>query len=368
MSLIERICKSYKLSVDKEEDSNNPQDSMWIHWIKPKLTDVLIECYNNSIEKTYYNLSNPDKNNITFGFEYNDNFQTFEVLQENNKNIKLCLFNLCKSLGLFRVFNPEGGERPDLYTMDVDIEEILLKLDEYFGFKIDFPNIFEKNNYNWISYLNSNKDLQNAGIIKEIDVNNHYNNYGKYENRQYYNGAGIVTSRGLIKIRCAHALHFLSRIKETLRDKIVNSTILEIGPGLGRNAYYAKKLGVKKYIIIDLLSTSIISSYYLGKTLGEENITLNGETTNNYVSILPIDKYLETKVDLIVQFDGLTEMGRINSEKYINNFHKISPLFLSINHEANTYTVNDLYKNKNINCVYRFPSWYRDGYVEELLN
>jgi hypothetical protein len=111
-----------------------------------------------------------------------------------------------------------------------------------------------------------------------------------------------------------------------------------------------------------------MSSYYLGKTLGEENITLYSENTDNYVHILPPNEYNNTKADIIVQFDGLTEMGLVNSEKYINNFINISPLFLSINHEANTYTVNNLYEKKeNITRIYRFPSWYRDGYVEELL-
>jgi hypothetical protein len=145
MNLIDRICKSYKFSVDQEDDTNNPKDSMWTHWIKPKLTDVLLECYNNNIEKTSYHLNNPDKNSITFGFDNNFFFQNFESLQEHNKDIKLCLFNLCKSLGLFRVFNPEGGERPDLYIVDVDVEDMLSKLDDYFGFKIDFPDIFENN-------------------------------------------------------------------------------------------------------------------------------------------------------------------------------------------------------------------------------
>lgn len=373
MDLTRRICKSYKSSVDDKEIkklNGVSQDSMWIHWIKPKINDILINCYNNNVEKTYYNLSNPYKNDITFGFDDFFMFKTFKELEIFNNEIKDCLIKLCKSLGLLRVFNPEGGERPDLYNINIDIEHILLELDEYFGFKIDFPDIFEKDeHYNWVAYVNMNKDLQNARIITEKAANHHYNNHGKYEKRIYNGDAGLFTSRGIIKMRSVHSLHFMSRIKETLKDNIINSTILEIGAGLGRNAYYAKKLGVKKYIIIDLPSSCIMSSYYLGKTLGEENITLYGENTNNYAHILPPTKYIDNlNVDLIVQFDGLTEMGLINSENYINNFHKISPLFLSINHEANTYTVNDLYKkNKNIICSYRFTSWYRDGYVEELL-
>ena len=370
MNLINRICKSYRYSLDNEEKEreSKSQDSMWVHWIKPKLSNILMDCYDNNVENTHYNLSNPYKNLITFGFDDYHIFDNFKELETFNNEIKNCMINLCKSLGILRVFNPEGGERSKLYNIDIDIEEILLKLDSYFGFKLDFPDIFEKNDtYNWLSYVNNNKDLQNAGITTEEKANNHYNNYGKYEKRIYNGDMGIFTSRGIIKMRAVHSLYFVSRMKEILNDNIKNSTILEIGAGLGRNAYYAKKLGVKKYIIIDLPSTSIISSYYLGKTLGEENITLFSENTDNYVHILPPNEYNNTKADIIVQFDGLTEMGLVNSEKYVNNFNKISPLFLSINHEANTYTVNNLYeKNNNITRIYRFSSWYRNGYVEEL--
>jgi len=372
MNLIDRICKSYKYSVDNGHDNINV-DSMWGHWIRPKYKDVLNSCYNNEIENTHYNILHPDKSYLCFGFENNHcTFDSFENLIEHRNSIKTCLIKLCTSLGLLRLFNPEGGESPNLYNINFDIETLLLQLDEYFGFKIDFPNIFEVDEiFNWLFYINYYPDLEDSGIKTKEQAEYHYNNYGKKEGRKA-NGheKGIYTSRGLMTDRCVHALHFLSRIKETLKNNIVNSTILEIGGGLGRNAYYAKKLGVKKYIIIDIPSSYISSSYYLGKTLGEENISLLGENTNNYLHISPPENYNHfSNIDLIVQFDGLTEMGRDNSEKYINSFIKLSPLFLSINHEANKYTVNDLYhKNTNITCIYRFQSWYRNGYIEELLS
>jgi hypothetical protein len=288
MELVKRICKSYKYSLDEENYDNNSQDSMWVHWIKPKLNDILLDCYNNNILKTYKNLSNPYKNNITFGFDdFFLKINSFKELEHFNQGIKNSLFNLCKSLGLLRVFNPEGGENPGKYY-NMDVEEALIALDKYFGFRIDFPEIFEKEDkYNWVSYVNMNKDLQDAGIITEEAANDHYNNYGKYESRKYNSDFGLYSSRGIIKYRSIHSLHFVSRMKEILKDNITNSTIIEIGAGLGRNAYYAKKLGVKKYIIIDIPETCIMSSYYLGKTLGEENITLYPETSDNYLHILP---------------------------------------------------------------------------------
>ena len=371
MNLISRICTAYNSSLLIKENVAYQQDSMWISWIFPKLQDTLYDVTSMNLTKSSFNLSNPSKNFLCFGFDdlYLGAYNDISLIMQSNNIIKKSLINLCVSLGLLRLHNPEGGELPNT-QIDYDVEEILLTLDEYFGFKVDFPNIFDKNTeFNWLFYVNYYKDLQNAGIITEQLARHHWKNHGKKENRQCNGEIGLSTSRGIIKERAVHSLFFVSRMKEILKKNIINSTILEIGGGTGRNAYYAKKLGVKNYIIIDLPSSCIMSSYYLGKTLGEENITLFGENTNNYVNILPTNSYMDNKnIDIIFQFDGLTEMGLVNSKNYMDNFIKISPLFLSINHEQNKYTVYDLYKNnKNIERIYRFPSWYRSGYVEELL-
>jgi len=373
MDLINRICVAYNNSIKIKENIEYQQDSMWIHWILPKLKNILSDVTNMNLIKTEYNLSNPNTNMLSFGFDnfYNFPNNDFNICIEYINNIKKIFNKLCISIGLIRYFNPEGGEDPQNNITEINVEELLVKLDNYFGFHVDFPNIFNKKNkiFNWVFYVNYYLDLQHAGITTEQRANHHWQNYGQKENRKPNGEIGLVTSRGIITERAIQSLYFASRIKECLKNNIINSSILEIGGGMGRNAYYAKKLGVKKYIIIDLPSTCIMSSYYLGTTLGEENITLFGENTDNYVHILPTNNYTDnTNIDLIIQVDGLTEMGRINSQNYIDNFPKISPLFLSINHEANFYKCHDLYKNnKNIECVYRYPSWHRDGYIEELI-
>jgi hypothetical protein len=89
------------------------------------------------------------------------------------------------------------------------------------------------------------------------------------------------------------------------------------------------------------------------------------------IRMLPCTAYNNTpeeRYDLVVQFDGLTEMGRSLAQNYMDRFGKWADLFLSINHDYNEYRVLDLYKeNPHIRVRERFPSWYRDGYVEELL-
>ena len=366
MDLIKRLNNSYNTSVQSDG-----KDNMWTDWIVPKLKNTLNGNLKRSGGSTpevplnllQFNLENPSKNYLCFGFD--DMHQDSSIKNYNdvliyNNTIRECLLRLCASVGITRFNNPEGGELPQ--TQTDNIETLLLKLDTYFGFTIDFPNIFDTSpEFNWLFYINYHSDLVDAGIITEIDATNHYNNYGKNENRLINGEIGLPSSRGIIKLRSVHSLHFISRIKE-LSKKYQISSILEIGGGMGRNAYYAKKLGIKKYIIVDIPSTCLMSGYYLGRTLGE--VTLNNETTDNYAHI--VNTVDDHKVDLIFQSDGLTEMGLENSKKYLD-FGKIAPLFLSINHEANKYTVRDLYTEMGIPCIYRNISWYRDGYIEELL-
>ena len=55
-----------------------------------------------------------------------------------------------------------------------------------------------------------------------------------------------------------------------------------------------------------------MSSYYLGTTLGEENITLFGENTDNYVHILPTNNYTDHTVKCQSQ-DPLKGVGFVST-------------------------------------------------------
>ena len=221
MDLIKRISIAYNKSIHI-----NSLDSMWIHWIKPKLEDVLNNISDLDLFK--FNLENPSTNYLCFGFDdmykMND-FKNYDDVIIYNNSVKNSIIKLCASLGLIRFNNPEGGEISQ--SINYDLEDLLIKLDNYFGFKIDFPNIFDKSGFNWLFYVNYNKDLVDADIITEQSATDHYNNYGKNENRQINGEIGLISSRGIIKLRSAHSLHFVSRIKEVSKQYNI-STILEI--------------------------------------------------------------------------------------------------------------------------------------------
>ena len=53
--------------------------------------------------------------------------------------------------------------------------------------------------------------------------------------------------------------------------------------------------------------------------------------------------------------------------RYLKKITESSKFFLSINHEANQFTIASLIKEtEGIKRVYRKRSWIRKGYIEEL--
>jgi hypothetical protein len=214
MDLVKRICIAYNNSIKISENIQYQKDSMWVHWILPKLQRTLTDISNMNVSNTYNNLSNPSTNFLSFGFDtfFDCQNKDYSYCIQNNNNIKKIMNNLCASIGLIRYFNPEGGEDPLNQVIDNDIENLLIKLDNYFGFSVDFPNIFDKQNktFNWVFYVNYYVDLQNSGITTEEGANHHWQNHGKYENRQPNGEIGLVTSRGIITERAIQSLYFAS--------------------------------------------------------------------------------------------------------------------------------------------------------------
>ena len=182
---------------------------------------------------------------------------------------------------------------------------------------------------------------------------------------------GIFTKKGTASGKAIQALYQAYLIKELLKD-IPNPRVLEIGAGLGRTAYYCKQFGIENYIIIDIPITALASSYFLGRTVGEDQIALLGENLDNSerkIKILTPDQFLndESHYDLIINVDSLTEMDINTIKLYLGKIEKTCPMFLSINHEENQYSVFELLStSQRVKTVQRKPYWMRLGYVEEL--
>jgi hypothetical protein len=63
--------------------------------------------------------------------------------------------------------------------------------------------------------------------------------------------------------------------------------------------------------------------------------------------------------------DSLTEIGRSAANEYWSQIQQRCSVFLSINHEANEFTISDLIGERP---ALRYPYWMRRGYVEEVVN
>ena len=74
------------------------------------------------------------------------------------------------------------------------------------------------------------------------------------------------------------------------------------------------------------------------------------------------------KYDLIVNVDSLTEMDFSTAKGYWQKIKASTNLFLSINHEANPFRVQDLMAEDSLDLdVSRGLYWMRRGYVEEVI-
>lgn len=187
------------------------------------------------------------------------------------------------------------------------------------------------------------------------------------------NEHGLNSSRGIISYRVPQALYQAWRIKQLVKG-IEHPRILEIGAGLGRTAYYVNALGMKDYTIVDIPITATSQAYYLGRTLGEGSLLLDGEEAvdeSRKIKIISPQTFLsENKTyDLIVNVDSLSEMDVAVAQRYWKKTKNSTTLFLSINHEANAFRIHDLIsEDLNQLDIHRGLYWMRRGYAEELIH
>ncbi|HEV7601781.1 MAG TPA: hypothetical protein VGO49_16190 [Bradyrhizobium sp.] len=180
---------------------------------------------------------------------------------------------------------------------------------------------------------------------------------------------GLITNRGVVSYRVPQALYQAWRISK-LVEGMPNPKILEIGGGLGRTAFYARQFGIRNYTIIDIPVSSLAQGYFLGRTLGDEAVSLFGENAaENQIKIMPPGFFIDgtERYDLVVNVDSLTEIGRAAADQYWSAIRSRAGKFLSINHEANEFTVAQLISEAKPIRTSRMPYWMRRGFVEELV-
>ena len=313
--LVNRIITSYNREIYKD---NTDIDSWWTNgWVWKEKEDIHRLLRSKKFTEIREMLRNPAENNLFVGFDSltkNENYLTPNSLVSDG------FIRLLSLVGVIRMPNSEAKQKP----VAVDVDNVLDRLSEKMEMEVVFPN-------------------------------------------PYPGEVGIKTSRGIISYRTLQALYQTYRIKEILGKNAKDARVLEIGAGLGRTAYYVHQMGIKNYTIIDLPMTNVAQAYFLGRTLGEETISLAGETNEKEVRILSADmlnKLQDEKFDLILNVDSYTEMDEESQKNYWEFIQGHTKVFLSVNHEINPHTVNEYYTNTNYR-VRRSAYPMRRGYIEE---
>jgi len=322
--LVQRIVKAY-------QRANKPDlgHSMWQSFFNERHKAIHNIFQSGSLSLATQVLRNPATNDLFYGMD-----NLCASIQPAYKNINaiignayLGLDNLVRfgeSIGAIPIENSKNNQPPKNW----DVNVVIPQLEAFLGVTLNFPT-------------------------------------------PYPDEWGTWTPRGVLAYRAIQALYQAYLIKKLLKD-VPNPKVLEIGAGIGRTAYFARLFGIKDYTIIDIPMSAAASGYFLGRTLGEDQVLLLGEQSahsENFVKVLTPDQFLnkDQYYDLIINVDSMTEMDIIISKAYINKIVKSTPLFVSINHENNSFTVNQLLKgNPSVKESQRQNYCMRNTYFEEI--
>jgi len=319
--LVDRIARSFQSSSDIHE---GPSDSFWNSIVAQNKSDVAGYLLTNRLDDAARLLRDPASTNFFYGFEHLVlefalalERRGEQGIAEQSGLLYSMLTRTAAALGLVRVANPEASAAPSSLSTD----ELIAAIEESVGTKISFPNPFP---------------------------------------REF----GLVSTRGVISYRAIQSLYQAIVLKRFAAEFDAPS-VIEIGGGLGRAAYYAHVFGLRDYTLIDLPTTGVAQAYFLGRTLGDETISLQGEPARGLNIRIPEWLPSATKVDVVINVDSLTEMARPTADGYVQWAKKNARLLISINHEANPFTAHEVMRDAGL-ISSREPYWLRDGYVLEV--
>jgi hypothetical protein len=319
--LIDRLVQSYSLRRE------NPS-GQWSDIFLDRHADISEAFASGDRPQIEEILRNPASSDIFYGFDSTGKSLRLGGLRlEDRRAPALALDGLAafaEALGARKLELPENYYFWRVNRIRAD--EVLDQIDKAIGFKLQVPNPFPS---------------------------------------EY----GLVCSRGIVSFRVPQAMYQAWRIARLL-EGIEKPRVLEIGGGLGRTAFYARQFGIRDYTIIDIPVSSLAQGYFIGRTLGEESVSLFGENVaQDRIKIMPPGFFLDgaERYDLVVNVDSLTEIGRAAADQYWQAIESRAGRLLSINHEANEFTVAQLIREGKHARVSRMPYWMRRGFVEEVV-
>ena len=166
------------------------------------------------------------------------------------------------------------------------------------------------------------------------------------------NQTGIFLNGSIFSIETLRHIYFACSIRNLL-ENIDRPNIVEIGGGLGGQAYQSIKLIKKdlKYVNFDIPEVCVLVSYFLLSAFPDKNIRLYGEGSisldevENYdIGIFPaysIDYLSNLSVDLFFNSCSLSEMDKQTSLEYLSTINRTCKGFiLHDNHDKQLKFIN----------------------------
>jgi hypothetical protein len=178
---------------------------------------------------------------------------------------------------------------------------------------------------------------------------------------------GLRTTRGIAGYRAILALYQTWRTLSLLSD-CEEKSVIEIGPGMGRTAYYVYRAGLTDYTTVDLPMGIVAQACFLGAALGPEKLWMLGDDealAAGRIKLLSAGHRPNRVYGLALNTDSMTEMPLRAALDYMNWIRQHSRLFLSINHDVNLFTVAQI-STKWFKRAERRPYPMQEGYMEEV--
>lgn len=179
---------------------------------------------------------------------------------------------------------------------------------------------------------------------------------------------GLATSRGVAGYRAIQALYQTWRVLGLL-SSAAEKSIVEIGPGMGRTAYYAFRAGITDYTTIDLPLGVVAQACFLGAALGPDKVWLPADDAGcapGRIKLLFAGRDPQRRFGAALNADSLTEMPLGAALGYLAWIKRHASVFLSINHLQNLFSVAEIAALADLPLCESRPYPIRDGYVEEI--
>jgi hypothetical protein len=284
----------------------------------------VVECLQNEDFATVKSmLSDPISNNLMYGFDnLSKQLQSRFRLESRTESAMTAdhFLALSEFLGVIKYQSTEGLNSPKKFFIDMNplIDSV-------------FAEVFEE----------------------DISLPN------------FYPGeTGISTAFGVASLRVPAAIY------QAIQVVKLGKNICEIGPGLGRTAYFSNLLGARKYTLVDIPISSLCQGYFLLNSLPDVEFSMCSEDDiDKGIQLRLPDQFFKSseEYDVIINVDSLTEIGIDAAREYLKEIVGRAKFFFSINHEGNEFSIRELAGEfSDLKLVSRSRSWVRTGYVEEL--